>query len=126
MEKKKTIFFKIFDGDMIHTYIRQIVGDHDSLLSELICCVLFVDKIWPTVSNEQRWMAYMGLSHIYLYCDSIAEKLANKESYNEENVRTELEKIGLQFVNFIMDHSINFKDRTIFEQLEQKWNSGHH
>lgn len=39
-ERKKKIFFQLFDSNMIHTFIRQIIGDSSSPLGESFCFVL--------------------------------------------------------------------------------------
>lgn len=71
-------------------------------------------------------MAYIALSHMYLYCDTIAERLAKKKSFSEDEQKTQLEKRGRKFVKFILKTPIDFKNKGMFEQIEKKWNDRHH
>ena len=78
------------------------------------------------MTNEQRWMAYIGLSHMYLYCDTLAEQLAKNESYSEDQQKNKLEHKGRKFVKFILKEQIDFKNKNMFEQIEKKWNDREH
>ena len=63
---------------------------------------------------------------MYLYCDTIAERLAKKKSFSEEQQKTQLEKRGRKFVKFILKTPIDFKNKGMFEQIEKKWNDREH
>lgn len=71
-------------------------------------------------------MAYIALSHMYLYCDTLAEELAKKQSFSEEQQKTRLEKSGRKFVKYILKTPIDFKNKSMFEQIETKWNDKNH
>lgn len=62
---------------------------------------------------------------MYLYCDTIAEKLAKKKSFSEERQKKRLEKHGRKFVKFILKAPIDFKNKGMFEQIEKKWSDKH-
>ena len=63
---------------------------------------------------------------MYLCCDTIAEELAKNKSFSEEQQKAQLEKSGRQFVQFILKTPIDFKNKSMFEQIETKWNDKHH
>lgn len=63
---------------------------------------------------------------MYLYCDTLAEDLAKKQSFSEEQQKTRLEKSGRKFVKYILKTPIDFKNKSMFEQIETKWNDKNH
>lgn len=63
---------------------------------------------------------------MYLYCDTLAEELAKKQSFSEEQQKTRLEKSGRKFVKYILKTPIDFKNKSMFEQIETKWNDKNH
>ena len=68
----------------------------------------------------------MALSHVYLYCDTVAEKLAQEESFSEDKEKKQIESVGEKFVKFLCSTAVDFKDKNMFEQVEKKWNSTQH
>lgn len=64
-ERKKKIFFQLFDSNMIHTFIRQIVEDSSSPLGESFRCVLMNRKnMVERVERTEMDGIYSSLSHV--------------------------------------------------------------
>lgn len=120
-QRKRSLFFELFNDKLIHTFIRLITGKNDSAPSWVHCVESGVEDIWPTVTKEQRWIALMGLTHVYLRCDGIAEKLAKVKNPDKSKAVKDLEEEGKRYVQFLMKENIDFKQKDMFEQAESKW-----
>ena len=106
---------------MINTFICLITGKNDLAPSSVRCVESSLEDIWPTVTKEQRWIALMGLTHVYLRCDGVAESLAKVKNPNKSKALKDLEEEGKQFVMFLMKENIDFKQKDMFERAESKW-----
>lgn len=64
-ERKKKIFFQLFDSNMIHTFIRQIVKDSSSPLGESFRCgFMNREDMVERVERTEMDGIYSSLSHV--------------------------------------------------------------